>query len=440
MRIKMGVNMKKKAMFFLIAIMLTGCGRDKNVRQDSYPSTEQESIGQDTVLENESPDNERLLRAIEEQTFDITLDDWGDVTFAAIAPDGENEKDVTFKLLKNEKDVYTFPEKGIDGFEKVLAVAFKDYNEDGKTDVIAIVQYKEGDSVWNQAKVFLQENSDNMFYLDNNLNEYIFKQEAEDGPSFYRDFFLEEYLLKQKATDSVAYVMGTWQEYTEYIDELSGVISVDRQIEIFAKEIDKWALDVEYADDLYRVVLTELDYDGKLDLIVSNCGGTGVFSYNYFYEIDTEGNIKELETNFTEGSSQIDIVVETTDVYSSSSMNGIQDYYILGDLMKVAPDEYYEDIRSLSVVDNVVLETLLAYKNTTYSSENYVATSVYTDYSGNNITEEEYNNFAEKHYDEMGLQKKKAYFEWKDVRALQGLSTEEIKDMLRDSFEKSGKN
>lgn len=432
--------MKKKAMFFLIAIMLTGCGRDKNVRQDSYPSTEQESIGQDTVLENESPDNERLLRAIEEQTFDITLDDWGDVTFAAIAPDGENEKDVTFKLLKNEKDVYTFPEKGIDGFEKVLAVAFKDYNEDGKTDVIAIVQYKEGDSVWNQAKVFLQENSDNMFYLDNNLNEYIFKQEAEDGPSFYRDFFLEEYLLKQKATDSVAYVMGTWQEYTEYIDELSGVISVDRQIEIFAKEIDKWALDVEYADDLYRVVLTELDYDGKLDLIVSNCGGTGVFSYNYFYEIDTEGNIKELETNFTEGSSQIDIVVETTDVYSSSSMNGIQDYYILGDLMKVAPDEYYEDIRSLSVVDNVVLETLLAYKNTTYSSENYVATSVYTDYSGNNITEEEYNNFAEKHYDEMGLQKKKAYFEWKDVRALQGLSTEEIKDMLRDSFEKSGKN
>lgn len=420
--------------------MLTGCGRDKNVRQDSYPSTEQESIGQDTVLENESPDNERLLRAIEEQTFDITLDDWGDVTFAAIAPDGENEKDVTFKLLKNEKDVYTFPEKGIDGFEKVLAVAFKDYNEDGKTDVIAIVQYKEGDSVWNQAKVFLQENSDNMFYLDNNLNEYIFKQEAEDGPSFYRDFFLEEYLLKQKATDSVAYVMGTWQEYTEYIDELSGVISVDRQIEIFAKEIDKWALDVEYADDLYRVVLTELDYDGKLDLIVSNCGGTGVFSYNYFYEIDTEGNIKELETNFTEGSSQIDIVVETTDVYSSSSMNGIQDYYILGDLMKVAPDEYYEDIRSLSVVDNVVLETLLAYKNTTYSSENYVATSVYTDYSGNNITEEEYNNFAEKHYDEMGLQKKKAYFEWKDVRALQGLSTEEIKDMLRDSFEKSGKN
>lgn len=440
MRIKMGVNMKKKAMFFLIAIMLTGCGRDKNVRQDSYPSTEQESIGQDTVLENESPDNERLLRAIEEQTFDITLDDWGDVTFAAIAPDGENEKDVTFKLLKNEKDVYTFPEKGIDGFEKVLAVAFKDYNEDGKTDVIAIVQYKEGDSVWNQAKVFLQENSDNMFYLDNNLNEYIFKQEAEDGPSFYRDFFLEEYLLKQKATDSVAYVMGTWQEYTEYIDELSGVISVDRQIEIFAKEIDKWALDVEYADDLYRVVLTELDYDGKLDLIVSNCGGTGVFSYNYFYEIDTEGNIKELETNFTEGSSQIDIVVETTDVYSSSSMNGIQDYYILGDFMKVAPDEYYEDIRSLSVVDNVVLETLLAYKNTTYSSENYVATSVYTDYSGNNITEEEYNNFAEKHYDEMGLQKKKAYFEWKDVRALQGLSTEEIKDMLRDSFEKSGKN
>lgn len=99
-------------------------------------------------------------RQIEEHSFEIELDGWGQVMFAPFAQEkGENDtdqaqenRDVQFKLLKDGKTVYTFPARYegdvLQGqkFEGVAAVSFYDYNEDGRKDILLLIKYAGGDS------------------------------------------------------------------------------------------------------------------------------------------------------------------------------------------------------------------------------------------------------------------------------------------------------
>ena len=90
---------------------------------------------------------------IPEQSFDITLDDWGDVTFVACRPlfyvDFE---DASFYLVNDDQILYKFPyrfennsSKGYIGrFDNVGAVSFQDINNDKKDDVIIITYYVSG--------------------------------------------------------------------------------------------------------------------------------------------------------------------------------------------------------------------------------------------------------------------------------------------------------
>lgn len=428
--------MKKYSIILLLVIALSGCGTENKIDRESLalPENMEQGVSKDGEREA-SKETVAQDRVIEEQTFEVTLDDWGEVTFASIAPEEGSNGDVTFQLLKKGEKLYTFPGSEAEGFREVMAVAFQDYNGDGRKDVIAIVQYEDGGSAWNQARIFLQENPENTFYMDYDLEDYLQVQASEAGPAFYRDTLLEEYIQKNNLSDSIAAVVSAWPAYVEYAALLRGTAGQDGQIKIFAQQFDVWADAIEYADEMYSFALTDLDHDGRLELIVSNCGGTGAFSYNHFYQIDEAGELREMETNFIEGSSQVDIIVDETSVYSGSFAEGEAYYYIFGDFLKAAPDEYHEDIRALHIVNNAVEEVLLANKNTRYAGENYEAQVVCTDRNGTVITEEEYNNIADSYFKELDLQKKKTGFGWKDIRELQGKNQETIAAALRESYE-----
>lgn len=73
-------------------------------------------------------------RVIEDQTFEIQLDDWGMVTFTSVAPE-DNSNKPEFLLMKNDKIMYEFPEITAaisDSFVQVSGVKFSDVNMDGK--------------------------------------------------------------------------------------------------------------------------------------------------------------------------------------------------------------------------------------------------------------------------------------------------------------------
>lgn len=91
-------------------------------------------------------------RIIEEQSFQIELNDWGEVRFVSYepAPSERVHEDVTFYLLKDDEILYQFPyisKRPINGmgyFGDVKFVMFTDTNADGKEDVVIGAEYMTG--------------------------------------------------------------------------------------------------------------------------------------------------------------------------------------------------------------------------------------------------------------------------------------------------------
>lgn len=113
---------------------------------------------------------------IPEQSFDVALDDWGEVTFVSCKPTYDVEHEyASFFLLRDEQILYRFPYRyedntmGHEGsFASVGAVAFRDINDDGKSDIIVIVYYYSGAGPTGMVprpdiRIFIAE--ENEFYL-----------------------------------------------------------------------------------------------------------------------------------------------------------------------------------------------------------------------------------------------------------------------------------
>lgn len=374
---------------------------------------------------------------IENQSFVVEMDGWGKTLFASIAPETDGWPP-HFALSRDGEIVYRFPETGKetgDGFVEVCAVAFQDYNQDGKQDVAVLVTYTDGERKWNEPQIFLQENSDNMFYLDHpDLESYRIDGKAEDGPGFYRDTFLEEYVSSQGLTDTMSELLGSWADYVEYADSLLGMISAEKQVELFAENREIWAADVDFADERHCFTLATLAYDGCPVLIVANQGGTGRYTYSTFYKIDPNGELKKMDTSFAEGESQPDLMEESMAVYSSFSPSGVKNHFIVYDELRDSPDSYGYRVSSLCLSDDFVLETPLAEQRVVYTGEDGRAEITSYDCNGNALTEEEYDHFADTYYGSMGLTKKTAVFQWIDVGSLEGMSDSEAAEALRQAY------
>ena len=93
-------------------------------------------------------------RVIAEQSFDLDLNDFGEVRFVSYLPTYDTLwEDVSFVLAKENQIIYYFPayyennsteNDGIGMFDSVEAVGFQDIDGDGSKDVIVIINYVTG--------------------------------------------------------------------------------------------------------------------------------------------------------------------------------------------------------------------------------------------------------------------------------------------------------
>lgn len=440
--------MKKNIIFGLIIVsfVLAGCKQEaKDAKEASTEVLKELSGGQEAVTETPGQNMQSLKqRVIEDQTFEIQLDDWGMVTFTSVAPE-DNSNKPEFLLMKNDKIMYEFPEITAaisDSFGQVSGVKFSDVNMDGKKDILLLLQYSNDGDSWNMPVIFLQENPDNMMYLDYpNLESYKVEAKTENGNPFYRDTFLEEFLSEQHLTEKLSDMEGVWTDYVKYVDSISGATKdIQKQIEIFAQNRDKWAVDIDFANEQYKFTLADLDMDGQVELLVSHCGGTGIFSYTSFYKVDKDGKLKELDTTFSEYDSQPDLMDQISDesdvtVYSNI-INGKGCYnYIVYDFMKESPDCYIYRGSSLAIVDDVVTETKLAIEYETYEGPDYEATISYEDYNGTELTEDEYRTYAARYYEAQQASEHRAHFKWIDVSDIVDVSDSEAAQILMESYD-----
>ena len=118
---------------------------DGTIESRRLTDTEEDYVAWDKLDES---------RVIQEQSFDVELNYWGEVQFVSYLPSDEfYMEDVSFLLTMDNHIVYYFPayfednsteNDGIGIFDSVAEVGFQDVNHDGLQDVIVIINYVTG--------------------------------------------------------------------------------------------------------------------------------------------------------------------------------------------------------------------------------------------------------------------------------------------------------
>lgn len=126
---------------------------DQSGQAEQLGQTEQSEqlLGEETG--DQAQDRLDADRIIEEQSFEIELNDWGEVRFVSYEPASSEISswgDVSFYLMKNGEVLYQFPYIGTDhssdygAFYDVKFVMFMDTNADAKEDVVIGAEYMTG--------------------------------------------------------------------------------------------------------------------------------------------------------------------------------------------------------------------------------------------------------------------------------------------------------
>ena len=206
---------------------------------------------------------------------------------------------------------------------------------------------------------------------------------------------------------------------------------IENQLQVIAENSSMWLSDTEA--ESYGFAVTDLDHNGRLEIIFSTCQGTGIYSNNQIWETSEDFNsIALCEAKVIEGDSQADIMVQSVPVFYDSGFNTY--YYVFDDLIKNGAAEYYENKRAISLQEGKILETPLAYKSTIYSDASS-GTITCTDAEGKEITEEEFDNIADSVLG--NYEKSETSLGW--VTSAQGslmdMSVEELYAALKKSYD-----
>lgn len=146
-----------------------------------------------THPEAEEHMQDALEGQILEQSLETELDGYGKVVFAPFEPvsyPSENPDygttmfgDVRFMLLSAStgEKVYEFPGEtednileGFNRFTQVLSVAFGDYNDDGRIDILLLLEYEDSSGqTFRKARAYTQDEGETEFRIDRSLSEYL---------------------------------------------------------------------------------------------------------------------------------------------------------------------------------------------------------------------------------------------------------------------------
>ena len=212
--------------------------------------------------------------------------------------------------------------------------------------------------------------------------------------------------------------------------------TVESQLHLIAEHSSMWLNDAD--PESYGFAVTDLDHNGRLEIIFSTCQGTGIYSYNQMWEVNEDFNAIALcETETVEGDSQADIMVQSVLAFYDSGSNVYS--YVFDDLAKNGAAEYYENKRAISLQKGKLLETPLAYKSTIYSDASS-RTVTCTDAEGKEITQEEYENIADMVFS--NYEKREISLGWvtNAQGALKDMSAEELYTALKGSYDSFAAN
>lgn len=408
---------------------------DTEVVSDNEVSTESTSEERNDESTAEITQNEAEIveidttKIIEDQSFDIQLNEWGDVRFVSCQPDKDTNPhaDATFYLMDQNQVIYKMPsvyENDIRDnlFEGISFVAFKDINEDEKDEVIIGLLYITGagpQGVIPRTEVRIFEDKGDSFEYSKNISKYINDSMPEDGT--IHDVY-----------DKIKMYNSTTKDSAYLSNDL-----IDSQISIIVKNRDIWKITYE---DLSGPVtspfscyyITDYDHNGRLEITASETQGTGIYTDAEIYEVNSDFNGIEL---IDDNGNAPEFEFEKIKVFYN---NADQTYMYIGTNYEKSGALWGCNLKcALYLKDGVIHYDEIAaeeYKPKDNDGDKLVFS--YTDNTGVVITEDEFENAEDelyKSYDQQEVSFGVIYNESDNV--FQELSDDTMAQIIRKSYE-----
>ena len=129
--------------------------------------------------------------------------------------------------------------------------------------------------------------------------------------------------------------------------------SEEAQLTLIAQNASLWLGDTSFGDT-YQYAVTDLDQNGRLEILASSLQGTGLYTYSTFHEVnETMDSLDSCPmTGLSEGDSQPDIQVSQAGGRFDPA-SGVR-YYLFIDLLRNGAAEQYEFLHALSLSEGTV--------------------------------------------------------------------------------------
>lgn len=240
----------------------------------------------------------------------------------------------------------------------------------------------------------------------------VLKEDAESVIRIYGEYrIVPEYVPFSDfpATKSVA------GEDRRTMKKVSGK-NLENQLKFLLNQRETWEQDDALTAEEIKYTVTDLNGNGRLEVIAASCQGTGHYTYADVYEVSEEGDfLVHYAHTVPEGDSQADMIWGNAPVYYSREEGVYR--YVFDDLVRDGAAYYYEGKKSLELKENKILETTLAYRITEY--ENGVPAVTYGGGDGLRVTNaQEYEGAADQAF--AGWEKGMAYFLWFTAPEMEG--------------------
>lgn len=206
--------------------------------------------------------------------------------------------------------------------------------------------------------------------------------------------------------------------------------SLQEQTQLIMDKEDEWKL--KEATEKWYYTITDLDHNGRYEVITAILQGTGLYTYADFYEVnETYDGLNKCSFKFEEGDSQADIIVDKCDCYYDEA-NDIY-YYNIVDVMRIgmaqhSEAEYAVSLNGGKIEQKVIVSMLEGY------DENKEAVIEYYDGQGNVVDKEYFDKAVEEFF--KGMEKTEVQFQWTEVEP--EVKNEIVDIMAADLYEGYG--
>ena len=164
-------------------------------------------------------------------------------------------------------------------------------------------------------------------------------------------------------------------------------MSEDRQTALIMDRYDVWSNQFDSADWFYTI--TDLDHNGRLEVIAASLQGSGLFTYAAIWEVNEDfSDIAECRDDLGEGGSYPDIITEAANCYHDEAADRY--YYLFDDVARSGMAERWLGKTVLCLHDGAVELTVICSEYEVYEDAEAEPTVTYSDGDGKALTKEQF--------------------------------------------------